>query len=184
MFCWWVRKHLFVNFLIFRQLQQSYSAVRFDFGVTLNFLFFLLFSLASNLLCVLNMFFYSHLTVTTVAVCPNFAGSKAVITSKEVVLLSLLVTLNKYGFTEGIWSWLISMLNSFWYYSVGIYMFQVINENTMTMYEICSKLTMTTAELLHWHCFAIFVVSFEQVSHFFLAFTIFDLEQVNIPAEN
>lgn len=48
------------------------------------------------------MFFYSHLTVTAVAFSPNFADSKALITSKEVVLLSLLVTLNKYGFTEGI----------------------------------------------------------------------------------
>ena len=42
-----------------------------------------------------------------------------------------------------------------------LYMFKINNRNTRTRFEICSKLTIKTAERLQWRRFGVFIVSFE-----------------------
>ena len=46
-------------------------------------------------------------------------------------------------------------------------LFKVNNENTKTMCEICSKLKAKTPERCQCRCSGVFIVNFEQISHFF-----------------
>ena len=46
-------------------------------------------------------------------------------------------------------------------------LFKVSNENTKTMCEICSKLKTKTPERCQCRCSGVFIVNFEQISHFF-----------------
>ena len=59
----------------------------------------------------------------------------------------------------------------------GIYMFKVNNRNTRTRCEICSKLTITTLEQLHWRRSGVFIVNFKHISH--LGVSIVNCELVN-----
>ena len=52
---------------------------------------------------------------------------------------------------------------------VDNYLFKVNNENTRTMLEICSKLTIKIPERRYWRCSG-FIVKFEQISHIVLVF--------------
>ena len=51
------------------------------------------------------------------------------------------------------------------------------NENTRTICEIYSKLTIKTPEQRHRRCSGFFVVNFEQVSHIVPVFTILSLNK-------
>ena len=62
-------------------------------------------------------------------------------------------------------------------FPVGIYLFKVNNENTGTMCEICSKLTIKTPEQCHWSCSAVFIVNFEQISRIVLVFPLLTLNK-------
>ena len=53
---------------------------------------------------------------------------------------------------------------------VGIYLLQVKNRNTRTMYETCSKLTIMTPERRHWRHSGVFIVNFQRISHLDLVF--------------
>ena len=55
-------------------------------------------------------------------------------------------------------------------YSAGNYIFKVNNRSTRTRCEICSKLTKKTLERCYWHCFVVFIVNFEHISHLVLVF--------------
>ena len=44
-------------------------------------------------------------------------------------------------------------------------MFKVINRNTRTRCEICSKLTVKTQERHQWRRSGVFIVKFEHISH-------------------
>ena len=59
----------------------------------------------------------------------------------------------------------------------GTYLYKFNNENTRTICEIYSKLTIKTAEQRHRRCSGFFVVNFEQVSHIVLVFTILSLNK-------
>ena len=52
----------------------------------------------------------------------------------------------------------------------GIYLYKVYNENTQTMCEICSKLTIKTPERRQGRRSGVFIVNFEQISHIFQVF--------------
>ena len=52
---------------------------------------------------------------------------------------------------------------------VDNYLFKVNYENTRTMLEICSKLTIKIPERRYWRCSG-FIVKFEQISHIVLVF--------------
>ena len=52
----------------------------------------------------------------------------------------------------------------------GIYLFKVNNENTITMCEVCSKLTIKTPERRQWRHSGLFIVNFEQISYIVLMF--------------
>ena len=60
--------------------------------------------------------------------------------------------------------------------SVGIYLFNVNHQNTGTMCEICSKLSMTP-EQLHWRRSDFFIVNFEQISRIALVFSLLTLNK-------
>ena len=49
-------------------------------------------------------------------------------------------------------------------------MFKVNNKNTRTKWEICSKLTVEKPEWHQSHCFGVFIVNFEHISHLVLVF--------------
>ena len=53
-----------------------------------------------------------------------------------------------------------------------IYLFKVNNRNTSKGCEIDSKLTMKTPEQRHWRRSGVFIVTFEHISHLFLAFVV------------
>ena len=55
-----------------------------------------------------------------------------------------------------------------YYYPGGIYMFKVNNKNIRTRCEICSKITVKIPERRQWHCFGVFIVHFEHISHILL----------------
>ena len=46
----------------------------------------------------------------------------------------------------------------------SIFLFKVNNENTRTICEIRSRLTIMTLELRQWRRFGVFIVSFELIS--------------------
>ena len=60
----------------------------------------------------------------------------------------------------------------------GIFLFKINNGNTRTMYEICSKLTISTPEGRHWRPSGVLVVHFEYISHI-VPVPIVDFKQVN-----
>ena len=53
-----------------------------------------------------------------------------------------------------------------------IYLFKVNNENTITVCEICSKLTIKTTERS-----GVFIVNFEQISHIVLLLLLLNLNK-------
>ena len=61
----------------------------------------------------------------------------------------------------------------------GIYLLQVKNRNTRTMYEICSKLTIMRPERRQWSHSGVIIVNFEHISHLVLVFLLLTL---NMPA--
>ena len=56
-------------------------------------------------------------------------------------------------------------------------MFEVNNKNTRTRCEICSNLTLKTPEPCHWRRSGVFIVDFEQISHFALGFLVLTLNR-------
>ena len=54
-------------------------------------------------------------------------------------------------------------------FSTGIYLLKVNNENAITRYEICLKLTKTTSERRQW-CSGVFIINFKHISHLVLVF--------------
>ena len=66
--------------------------------------------------------------------------------------------------------------------TVGIYLFKDSDRNTITMCEICSKLTIKTTEWRQWRRSVVFIVKFEWISHIVLVLlgvSIVGFEQVN-----
>ena len=57
----------------------------------------------------------------------------------------------------------------------GNYKFKVSNRNSRTRCEICSKLTIKTAERRHWRCSDVFTVYFEHISHRVLVYLLLTL---------
>ena len=57
------------------------------------------------------------------------------------------------------------------------YLFKVNNRNTRTRCEICSKLTIKTAEQRQWRRFGVFIVNSEHISHFVLVFLLLTLNR-------
>ena len=53
--------------------------------------------------------------------------------------------------------------------------FKVNKRNTRTTYEICSKLTVKTPELLHWLHSGVFIINFEHISYLVLEFLLLTL---------
>ena len=49
-------------------------------------------------------------------------------------------------------------------------MFTVSNRNSTKRCEICLKLTIKTTEQYQWHCFSVFIVNFNNISHLVLVF--------------
>ena len=58
----------------------------------------------------------------------------------------------------------------------GNYMFKVNNKNTRTRFEICSKLTKKTPELVF--CSGVFMVNFEHISHLILVSLLLTLSRL------
>ena len=58
----------------------------------------------------------------------------------------------------------------------GNHMFKVNNKNTRTSCERCSKLTLKTPKQHHWHCYAVFIIKFEHISHILLVFLLLALD--------
>ena len=54
-------------------------------------------------------------------------------------------------------------------------MFKVNNRNNRIRCEICSKLTIKTPELRHWRRSGVFIVKFEHILHFVVAFLLLTL---------
>ena len=59
-------------------------------------------------------------------------------------------------------------------FPANIYLFKVNNENTITMFEICSNLTTETLERRRY---GVFLVNFEKISHILLVFPLFTLSK-------
>ena len=55
------------------------------------------------------------------------------------------------------------------------YMFKINNGNTITRFEICSKLTKKTPERRQWRRSGVFIVNFEHISHLVLVFLLLTL---------
>ena len=53
-----------------------------------------------------------------------------------------------------------------WINPADFYLFKVNNENTKTMYVICSNLTIKTQERQHWCRSGILIVNSEHISYF------------------
>ena len=53
--------------------------------------------------------------------------------------------------------------------------FKVNNKNTRKRYEIYLKLTIKTLEWRYWRRSGLFIINFEHISHFFLAFLLLPL---------
>ena len=89
-------------------------------------------------------------------------------------------------FLKDICKWLLlSLRNSKLIHSsynpAGIYLINVININTRTRCEICSKLTVKTAERCQWRRSGVFIVNFEHISHLVLVFLLLTLNML-LPA--
>ena len=67
------------------------------------------------------------------------------------------------------------LLNSF--NSAHIFLLQVSNRNTRKKCEICSELTVNTAERRYWRCFGAFIVKFGHISHVFPVFLLLNLNR-------
>ena len=66
-------------------------------------------------------------------------------------------------------------------------MFKVINRNSRTKYEICSKLTIKEPERRDWRRSrrsSVFTVNFEYISHLALVFLLLTLNRLGMPAGN
>ena len=86
-------------------------------------------------------------------------------------------------FLKDICKWmLLSLKNSKLIHSsynpAGIYLLNVININTRTRCEICSKLTVKTAERCQWRRSGVFIVNFEHISHLVLVFLLLILNML------
>ena len=57
----------------------------------------------------------------------------------------------------------------------GNYLLKVKNWNTRTRYEICSKLTIKTANWRQWRCSGVSLINFEHISLLFLVFILITL---------
>ena len=69
----------------------------------------------------------------------------------------------------------------------GNSMFKVINRNSRTKYEICSKLTIKEPERRDWRRSrrsSVFIVNFEYISHLALVFLLLTLNRLGMPAGN
>ena len=60
-------------------------------------------------------------------------------------------------------------------YAAGIYLLKVINRNTKTRCEICSKLEIKTPERRQWRRPGVFIVNFEHISYLVLPFLLLTL---------
>ena len=59
--------------------------------------------------------------------------------------------------------------NFSWIISIGIYLFKSLMEDTTSIWEICSKLTIKTPKR-HWHRSAVFIINFAWISHIVMVF--------------
>ena len=72
----------------------------------------------------------------------------------------------------------LTILEESWHWNYqSTLLVQILQQNTKTMYKICSKLITTTPERREWCRCDIFIVSFEQISHIFLLFLLFTLNK-------
>ena len=62
-------------------------------------------------------------------------------------------------------------------YPANIYLFKVKNRSTKNRCEICSNLIIKTLERCHWRRSGVFMVNFENISHFFLVFLLLILHK-------
>ena len=62
-------------------------------------------------------------------------------------------------------------------FSFVLYLLKVINGNTETLCEICSKLTIKTLARRHWCWTVVFIAIFEQISHIFLMVSLLTLNK-------
>ena len=60
------------------------------------------------------------------------------------------------------------LLAYFRLFAAGIYLVQVNNDNTRTMCEICSNLTIKSPERRYWRRSGVFNINFQQISHIIL----------------
>ena len=63
------------------------------------------------------------------------------------------------------------------HFPAGNYMFELNNRSTRTRCEICSKLRIKTPERPHWRSSCVFIVNFQHISHFVLAFLLLTLNR-------
>ena len=64
-------------------------------------------------------------------------------------------------------------------YPATICLFKLINNNTRTKSEICSKLTIKTPGQRHRRRSSVFIVKFEHISYLFLIFLLLTLNKVS-----
>ena len=62
-------------------------------------------------------------------------------------------------------------------YPTGNYIFKFNNSNTRTMCEICSNLTIKTAERRQWHRSGVFFVKLEHILHLVLVILLLTLSR-------
>ena len=63
------------------------------------------------------------------------------------------------------------------FYLSGNYMFKVNNRNIRARCEICSKLTIKTAERRQWRRSGVSILNFEHISHLVLVFLLLNLSR-------
>ena len=61
---------------------------------------------------------------------------------------------------------------------------KVINRNSRTRFEICSKLTIRTPERCHWRPLDVFIVNFEHISHLVLVVLLLTLNNCLLGRRN
>ena len=66
--------------------------------------------------------------------------------------------------------------------TADIYLLKDNNINTITKYEICSKLTIKTPERHQWRRSGVFIVNFQNISHHVLVFLLLTLSML-LPSE-
>ena len=62
------------------------------------------------------------------------------------------------------------LLIQFVWYPAGTFLFKVNNENTRTLYETCSKLSIMAPERLCWCRSRVIIVNFKDILYLFLVF--------------